>query len=84
MLYEVITLVNNITGILDPSQLADTVAAHFAFKIQDKQELLESVAITERLTLLLRLVITSYSIHYTKLYEGIRAYRCSFPSMNSP
>ncbi len=49
-------LVNNITGILDPSQLADTVAAHFAFKIQDKQELLESVAITERLTLLLRLV----------------------------
>ena len=49
-------LVQNITTIADPSQLADTVAAHFSFKIEDKQRLLEAVSPSERLTLLLKLM----------------------------
>ncbi len=48
--------VNNVNAISDPSRLADTVAAHFAFKIEDKQKLLELVDINERLTLLARLI----------------------------
>ncbi|GBC63533.1 endopeptidase La [Desulfonema ishimotonii] len=49
-------LVSNVSGITGPSKLADTVAAHFSFKITDKQALLETVSPTERLALLLRLV----------------------------
>ena len=36
-------VINNISGIEDLSQLADTIAAHFNFKLQDKQELLNTV-----------------------------------------
>ena len=49
-------LVGNVAGITDSSQLADTVAAHFSFKLDDRQKLLEAVAIDERLSFLLRLV----------------------------
>ena len=42
--------------ITDLSQLADTIAAHFSFKIEDKQGLLETVAVNERFAHLLRLV----------------------------
>ncbi len=49
-------LVNNVLGITSPSKLADTVAAHFAFKIEDKQKLLEAIAMKDRLSNLLRLV----------------------------
>ena len=36
--------------------LADTVASHFSFKIEDKQRLLETIALDERLSLLLKLI----------------------------
>ena len=49
-------LLSNVASITDPSQLADTVAAHFSFKIEDKQRLLESVDLSERLSLLLSLI----------------------------
>ena len=49
-------LVGNISGITDPSQLADTVAAHFSFNIEEKQKLLEAVSVKERLEHLLNLV----------------------------
>jgi len=49
-------LVSNVSSITDPSQLADTVAAHFSFKIEDKQKLLEALKVSDRLTLLLNLV----------------------------
>jgi ATP-dependent Lon protease len=49
-------LVANVTAITDPSQLADTVASHFSFKLEDKQRLLETVELTERLPLLLSLI----------------------------
>ena len=36
--------------------MADTVAAHFSFKIEDKQRLLESIDLSERMSLLLSLI----------------------------
>ena len=49
-------LVTNASSIVDPSQLADTVASHFSFKIEDKQKLLETFNPAERLSLLLSLI----------------------------
>ncbi len=49
-------LVNNISAIPSPSQLADTLSAHFGFKIEDKQKLLEAVSLDKRLPLLHRLI----------------------------
>ncbi|MBW2201246.1 MAG: endopeptidase La [Deltaproteobacteria bacterium] len=49
-------LTKSVASITDPSQLADTVAAHFTFKIKDKQKLLETVRLEERLSALLSLV----------------------------
>ena len=48
-------LSSNIAAISNPSQLADTVAAHFSFKIEDKQRLLNSVSLADRLSLLVTL-----------------------------
>ena len=44
------------SAISDLSKLADTIAAHFSFKIEDKQRLLETASPTKRLSLLLNLV----------------------------
>jgi ATP-dependent Lon protease len=49
-------LVGNVAAIEDPSKLADTLAAHFSFKIEDKQRLLEAVDPAARLALLLNLI----------------------------
>ncbi len=49
-------LVTNAAAIVDVSQFADTVASHFSFKIEDKQKLLETFSITDRLALLLNLI----------------------------
>jgi len=49
-------MVRNASTISNASQLADTIAAQFAFKIEDKQRLLETVALDERLSLLLTLI----------------------------
>ncbi len=49
-------LVTNASAIVDSSQLADTVASHFSFKIEDKQKLLETFSATERLSVLLSLI----------------------------
>ena len=49
-------LTSNVGAISDYSQLADTVAAHFSFKIEDKQRLLEKVSLNDRLSLLLGLI----------------------------
>ena len=59
-------LITNISSIDDVSKLADTVAAHFNFKIQDKQELLETVSPIERMTLLLRLMQAEIEIYKTE------------------
>ncbi|MDM8525364.1 endopeptidase La [Desulfococcaceae bacterium HSG8] len=49
-------LVNNVMAISNPTQLVDTVSAHFSFKIEDKQQLLENPSLEKRLSNLLRLV----------------------------
>jgi len=49
-------LIRNISDLEDPSQLADTVSAHFSFKIEDKQKLLETITPDERLSILLKLI----------------------------
>jgi ATP-dependent Lon protease len=59
-------LITNVSGITDVSQLADTVAAHFNFKIQDKQDLLETVAPMERIALLFRLMQAEIDIYRTE------------------
>ncbi|MEE4356605.1 MAG: endopeptidase La [Desulfococcaceae bacterium] len=49
-------LIANIASISDISKFSDTVAAHFSFKIEDKQKLLESASPTKRLGILNRLI----------------------------
>ncbi len=49
-------LVTKVGGLSDPAQLADTVASHFSFKIEDKQRLLEATPLVRRLSLLLELI----------------------------
>ncbi|MEW5736209.1 MAG: endopeptidase La [Thermodesulfobacteriota bacterium] len=56
-------LLQNVSSIASPSQMADTVAAHFNFKIQDKQRLLEAVSPVERITLLLQLMRAEIAVN---------------------
>jgi len=49
-------LLSNAAAISNPSQLADTVATHFSFKIKDKQRLLEIISPAKRLAFLLDLI----------------------------
>jgi len=59
-------VVSNMSGIEDLSQLSDTISAHFNFKLQDKQKLLETVSPTERMDLLLKLMQTEIEIYKTE------------------
>lgn len=47
-------VLNALAGIDDPGRLADTIAAHMALKIEDKQTLLEMTNIAERMETLMR------------------------------
>lgn len=49
-------IVNKISAITKASKLADTIASHFSFKIEDKQKLLETDDIARRLSLLIKLI----------------------------
>ncbi len=49
-------LLESVTEISEPSKLADTVAAHFSFKVEDKQRLLETVSPAERVSQLVGLI----------------------------
>ena len=48
-------LTSSVAAISNPSQLADTIAAHFSFKIEDKQKLLNTLSLVERLSLMMTL-----------------------------
>jgi len=48
-------LTSSVAAISDPSQMADTIAAHFSFKIEDKQRLLNTLSLVERLSLMMTL-----------------------------
>lgn len=49
-------LVAKVGNIADHAKLADTVASHFSFKIEDKQRLLETTPLDRRLNLLVELI----------------------------
>jgi ATP-dependent Lon protease len=49
-------LLAKISAITDPSKLADSVASHFSFKIENKQKLLETTDLSKRLALLVKLI----------------------------
>ncbi len=49
-------LLSTLSGIDDPSRLADTIAAHLGIRLADKQRLLEAVEVGQRLELLIGFV----------------------------
>ncbi len=49
-------LIESVADITEPSKLADTVAAHFSFKVEDKQRLLETVSPVDRVSQLVSLI----------------------------
>ncbi|MGE0385925.1 MAG: endopeptidase La [Gammaproteobacteria bacterium] len=49
-------IISSLSGIDDPSRLADTIAAHMSIKIEEKQKVLEIVDIRERLEHLIGLM----------------------------
>ena len=49
-------IISSLSSIDDPSRLADTIAAHMAIKIQDKQEILEITQLRERMEHLINLM----------------------------
>ena len=49
-------IISSLSSIDDPSRLADTIAAHMAIKIQDKQEILEIIQLRERMEHLIQLM----------------------------
>jgi len=49
-------LVTKVDGIADLAKMADTVASHFSFKIEDKQQLLEATPLNKRFNLLIELI----------------------------
>ena len=55
-------LISTVSAIEDPSRLADTIAAHLVLKVNDKQELLESVDVDIRLELLFQKLTSEINI----------------------
>ena len=49
-------LLAKISAISDPSKLADSVASHFSFKLESKQNLLETADLGKRISLLVKLI----------------------------
>jgi ATP-dependent Lon protease len=49
-------VLNSLTGMNDPSRLADTIAAHIALKVEEKQKILEIGNISQRLESLMTLM----------------------------
>ena len=63
-------LMTTLSGIEDPSRLADTVAAHLAVRIEDKQRVLEIAPVADRMEFLMGL--TEGEIDVLKLEKRIR------------
>ncbi len=55
-------VLGTIGQIEDPSKLADTIASHLAIKIADKQEILETVTVTDRLERVFGLMESEISV----------------------
>ena len=63
-------LLTTLTGIEDESRLADTIAAHLGIRIEDKQQILETASIKERMERLMGLI--EGEIDVLKLEKRIR------------
>ncbi|HMA98527.1 MAG TPA: endopeptidase La [Wenzhouxiangella sp.] len=63
-------LLTTLSGIEDPSRLADTIAAHLGIRIEDKQQILETASVLERMERLMALV--EGEIDVLKLEKRIR------------
>ncbi|MDA8140471.1 MAG: endopeptidase La, partial [Desulfobacteraceae bacterium] len=55
-------LVAKVESVADPVKLCDMVASHFAFKIENKQRLLETSPVDRRLKLLVELIIAEMEV----------------------
>ncbi|GGI85773.1 endopeptidase La [Legionella impletisoli] len=55
-------VLGSISGIEEPGRLADTIAAHLSLKVEDKQELLETVDIGSRLERLMAAIETEIDL----------------------
>ncbi|MBU0992472.1 MAG: endopeptidase La [Proteobacteria bacterium] len=56
-------VINNVIAMTDYSKLADTIASHIGFKISDKQKLLNTGPLNDRLTILLQLLKNEIEIY---------------------
>jgi ATP-dependent Lon protease len=63
-------LLTTLSGIEDSSRLADTIAAHLGIRIEDKQQILETASIKERMERLMALI--EGEIDVLKLEKRIR------------
>jgi len=63
-------LMTTLSGIEDPSRLADTIAAHLAVRIEDKQRVLELAPVADRMEFLMGLI--EGEIDVLKLEKRIR------------
>ncbi|MEE4295849.1 MAG: endopeptidase La [Wenzhouxiangella sp.] len=63
-------LLTTLAGIEDPSRMADTIAAHLGIRIEDKQQILETASVLERMERLMALV--EGEIDVLKLEKRIR------------
>ena len=55
-------ILSSLSGIDDPSRLADTIAAHMSIKIEEKQSVLEKVNVRERLEFMINLMETEIDL----------------------
>ena len=64
-------LLTTLSGIEDPSRLADTIAAHLGIRIEDKQQILETPSVLQRMERLMALI--EGEIDVLKLEKRIRS-----------
>ncbi|NCO18833.1 MAG: endopeptidase La [Gammaproteobacteria bacterium] len=65
-----VELLTTLSGIADPSRQADTIAAHLGIRIEDKQRILETAALRDRMERLMALI--EGEIDVLKLEKRIR------------
>jgi ATP-dependent Lon protease len=56
-------ILSSIAGIEEPGRLTDTIAAHLSLKIEDKQELLETLDVSNRLERIMSLIENEIDLH---------------------
>ncbi len=64
-------ILNSLSSIDEPGRLADSIAAHLSLKVEDKQELLETVKVVERLEKLMAALESEIDLlHVEKRVRG--------------